>query len=536
MQDSDPNLPGYYKRPTPKDKNSFADAHGGLLANSDEFSEIEDELVNVLSEESDSDEEMESFSDYEEFDLGSDWEDNTTLKKSAKGQSLNFERESRVENELASASMEEFVSDKETIELSDVGQTGNGGVEQDSNFEEAENSESEIDKNIGKRSKRSKKLSSQMKSGFKSRGKTFSSLDQFLEEEESEDESFSDSGGDEEIDEFTDLDEEDTDWDKDWDELDEKEKRRREMDGFAPPGVGYGNITEEYLKKIKKEKISKSEKKRRLREEAKRAKQEAGMVTVCARCHSLRNYGQIKNPNVENLIPDFDFDRFISTRLMKSTGTTSVVVMVVDCTDFDGSFPKVAAKSLFKALEGTRSKSNKSPKLILVATKVDLLPSQISPARLDKWVRSRAKANGAHKLDAVYQVSSHKDLNIRNLISCIKQLAGPRGNVWVVGAQNAGKSTLINASAKKQGVKITRLTEAAVPGTTLGILRVTGILPAKVKMFDTPGLLHPGLLMNRLNRDEQKMAEFRKELKPRSFRMKASFFSFLFYFYFFFVE
>ncbi|KAF3332724.1 50S ribosome-binding GTPase [Carex littledalei] len=397
MQDSDPNLPGYYKTPTSKDKNILADADGVLLANSDEFSEIEDELVNEFSEESDSDEEMEDLSDYVEIDLGSDWEDNGTLEKSTK----------------------------------------------------------------------------------------------------------------------------ETDWDKDWDELDEEGKRRRKMDGFALPGVGYGNITEEYLKKIKKEKITKSEKKRKLREEAKRAKQEAGMVTVCARCHSLRNYGQIKNPNVENLIPDFDFDRFISTRLMKPAGATSVVVMVVDCTDFDGSFPKVAAKSLFKALEGTRSKVSKLPKLILVATKVDLLPSQISPARLNKWVRGRAKANGAHKLDSVIQVSSHKDLNIRNLISCIKQSAGPRGNVWVVGAQNAGKSTLINAFAKKEGVKIARLTEAAVPGTTLGILRVTGILPAKVKMYDTPGLLHSGLMMNRLNREEQKMVEIRKELRPRSYRVKA---------------
>jgi GTPase Era involved in 16S rRNA processing len=516
MQDSDPSLPGYYKRPTPKDKNSFSNADDGLLANSDEFSVIEDELVNELSDESDSDEEMEEFSDFVEFDLGSDWEDDATLKKSAKDKTSKFDRKSRLEDELTSASLEEFDSDKDILDLVEMG----NGVEKNSKFDEAEISESEKEKNIGKRTKRSKKLSSQMKFGFKSTGKIFSSLDQFLEEEESD--PSSDSGIDEEIDEFTDFDEEDTDWDKDWDELDEKEKRRREMDGFAPPGVGYGNITEEFLKKIKKEKISKSEKKRRLREEAKRAKQEAGMVTVCARCHSLRNYGQIKNPNVENLIPDFDFDRFISTRLMKSTGTASVVVMVVDCTDFDGSFPKVAAKSLFKTLEGTRSKSNKLPKLILVATKIDLLPSQISPARLDKWVRSRAKANGAHKLDAVYQVSSHKDLNIRNLVSCIKQSAGPRGNVWVVGAQNAGKSTLINVFAKKQGVKITKLTEAAVPGTTLGILRVTGILPAKVKMFDTPGLLHPGLLMNRLNRDEQKMVEFRKGLKPRSFRIKAS--------------
>lgn len=245
------------------------------------------------------------------------------------------------------------------------------------------------------------------------------------------------------------------DWDSDeWEaKLMEEEENDLELDGFAPADVGYGNITEETVKRAEKKRISKSEKKRRARE----AQKEIEEVTVCARCHSLRNYGQVKNQAAENLIPDFDFDRLIANRLMKSTSNlNNVVVMVVDCVDFDGSFPKRAAKSLFKALEGTKNDSKMSkklPKLVLVATKVDLLPSQISPTRLDRWVRHRAKAAGAPKLTGVYLVSSRKDVGVRNLLSFIKELAGPRGNVWVIGAQNAGKSTLINALAKKKGLK-----------------------------------------------------------------------------------
>ncbi|CAL9771069.1 unnamed protein product [Musa acuminata subsp. burmannicoides] len=281
------------------------------------------------------------------------------------------------------------------------------------------------------------------------------------------------------------------DWDLDWDieEDDEEDNLRKELDGFAPAGVGYGNNTEETLEKRKKEKVSKSEKKRRMKE-VKRRDTEEDSVTVCARCHSLRNYGQVKNQKADNLIPDFDFDRLVTSRLMKPATSAPVVVMVVDCVDFDGSFPKRAVKSLFKALEGGNRhyKPSKLPKLVLVATKVDLLPSQISPTRLDRWVRNRAKAAGAPKLNAIYLVSARKDLGVKNLISRIKESAGPRGNVWVIGAQNAGKSTLINAFAKREGVKTTRLTEAAVPGTTLGILRIPGILPAKAKMYDTPVL------------------------------------------------
>ncbi|KAL6006883.1 hypothetical protein ACLOJK_032379 [Asimina triloba] len=350
-----------------------------------------------------------------------------------------------------------------------------------------------------------------------------------VESESSQDEdssSFSDFDDDKEEDEdFSDVDDvgtavnDDVDWDSDWEIEDEEEKWKKESDGFAPVGVGYGNVTEEWLKKQKKKKMSKTEKKQKARE----ARREELTVTVCARCHSLRNYGQVKNEKVDNLIPDFDFDRLISNRLMKSSGTSSVIVMVVDCVDFDGSFPKRAAKSLFKALENCKSDSkfNKLPKLVLVATKVDLLPSQISPTRLDRWVRRRARAGGAPKLSGAYLVSAHKDLGVRNLLSFIKELAGPRGNVWVIGAQNAGKSTLINAIAKREGVKVSRLTEAAVPGTTLGILRIGGILPAKAKMYDTPGLLHPYLMAMRLNRDEQKMVEIRKQLQPATYRMKA---------------
>ncbi|ONH95060.1 hypothetical protein PRUPE_7G049400 [Prunus persica] len=347
------------------------------------------------------------------------------------------------------------------------------------------------------------------------------------EEEEEEEEEFFDGieGKYEESDEEESELEMGDEFDWDSDDLEGKllgkEENDLDLDGFSPAGVGYGNINEETIEKMKKKKIPKAEKKRMARE----AQKEKEEVTVCARCHSLRNYGQVKNQAAENLMPDFDFDRLIATRLIKPAASANpVVVMVVDCVDFDGSFPKRAAKSLFAALRGTENDprlKKRLPKLVLVATKVDLLPSQVSPARLDKWVRHRAKAGGGPKLSGVYMVSSHKDLGVRNLLSFLKELAGPRGNVWVIGAQNAGKSTLINAFAKKEGAKVTKLTEAPVPGTTLGILRVGGILSAKAKLFDTPGLLHPYLVSMRLNRDEQKMVEIRKELRPRTYRIKV---------------
>ncbi|KAB2619952.1 hypothetical protein D8674_039439 [Pyrus ussuriensis x Pyrus communis] len=206
-----------------------------------------------------------------------------------------------------------------------------------------------------------------------------------------------------------------------------KEENDLGLDGFTPAGVGYGNIKEETIERMKKKKVPKSEKKRMARE----AQKEKEEVTVL---------------------------------IKRATSANPAVVMVVDCVDFDGSFPKRAAKSLFAALKGTEN----DPKLRKDCQSLFLWPQRL----------------------------------ISSGICCpffLKELAGPRGNVRVIGAQNAGKSTLINALAKKEGVKVTKLTEAPVPGTTLGIWRVGGILSANAVLFDTPGLLHPYLVSMRLD-------------------------------------
>ncbi|OIT33585.1 PREDICTED: GTP-binding protein BRASSINAZOLE INSENSITIVE PALE GREEN 2, chloroplastic [Nicotiana attenuata] len=247
---------------------------------------------------------------------------------------------------------------------------------------------------------------------------------------------------------------------------------------------------------------------------------------VCARCHSLRHYGKVKDPSVENLLPDFDFDHTVGRRLMLSTGARAVVLMVVDASDFDGSFPRKVAHLVSRTIEENsrawkEGKSGNVPRMVLVVTKIDLLPSSLSPTRLEHWVRTRAREGGAVKLTSVHMVSAVRDWGVKNLVDDVVGLAGPRGHIWAVGAQNAGKSTLINAIGKCFGGKVTHLTEAPVPGTTLGILRVEGVLPGNAKLFDTPGLLHPHQISTRLTRDEQKLVHISKELRPRTYRIKV---------------
>ncbi|GFS28916.1 P-loop containing nucleoside triphosphate hydrolases superfamily protein [Actinidia rufa] len=221
---------------------------------------------------------------------------------------------------------------------------------------------------------------------------------------------------------------------------------------------------------------------------------------VCARCHSLRHYGKVKDPTVENLLPDFDFDHTVGRKLNSVTGARTVVLMVVDAADFDGSFPRKVAKLVSSTIDENytvwkEGKSGNVPRVVLVVTKIDLLPSSVSP--------------------------TSERLGLKNLFDDVVGLAGQRGNVWAIGAQNAGKSTLINSIGKHGGGKITHLTEAPVPGTTLGIVRVEGVLPGQVKLFDTPGLLHPHQISTRLTREEHRLVQISKELKPRTYRIKT---------------
>ncbi|KFK31857.1 hypothetical protein AALP_AA6G167500 [Arabis alpina] len=253
-----------------------------------------------------------------------------------------------------------------------------------------------------------------------------------------------------------------------------------------------------------------------------------GRPLVCARCHSLRHYGKVKDPTVENLLPDFDFDHTVGRRLGSASGARTVVLMVVDASDFDGSFPKRVAKLVSRTIDENTTawkegRSGNVPRVVVVVTKIDLLPSSLSPTRFEHWVRQRAREGGLSKITKLHFVSSVKNWGVKDLVEDVAAMAGKRGNVWAVGSQNAGKSTLINAVGKVFGRKVWHLTEAPVPGTTLGIIRIEGVLPFEAKLFDTPGLLNPHQITTRLTREEQRLVNINKELKPRTYRIKEGY-------------
>ena len=243
---------------------------------------------------------------------------------------------------------------------------------------------------------------------------------------------------------------------------------------------------------------------------------------VCARCFSLRNSGRPKNLNAEILLPSFDFNRSVSKLIERypNGSRKGIVLVVVDLVDFDGSFPVDAVDALEPHAE------RGAIDIVLVANKVDLMPVQATRARLTQFVRRRAKAFGMQSASEVLLASATAGMGIKVLSAELEDILRNRGghkkkDVYVVGAQNAGKSSLINRlSSRYDGPtdKTGGPLASHVPGTTIGILKLEGILPNETDVYDTPGLLQPHQLSARMTADEAKMILPKKRLIPRTYR------------------
>lgn len=257
---------------------------------------------------------------------------------------------------------------------------------------------------------------------------------------------------------------------------------------------------------------------------------EADETLVCARCYSLQHYGRVKSMIAESELPGFDMERIVGNRIAREKGRRAVICCVVDAADFDGSLPReslqalLATANVLDSSTGSLTKEGRSAThVVLVVNKADLLPEQCSAARLEGWFRRRCKMARVPYLSCVFLVSARFGVGVDMLLESLDELCGRLGDVWVIGAQNAGKSSLINAMQNlvdpNSSKKRRHLTEAAIPGTTLGILQLSGILPvSRCRVYDTPGVLHTHQMTSLMETSEVRMLLPRRQLKPRTFR------------------
>ena len=236
----------------------------------------------------------------------------------------------------------------------------------------------------------------------------------------------------------------------------------------------------------------------------------ASKKVICKRCHGLQNFGKVDI----SLRPGWTDEPTISQEkfrhlLQPISQKPAVIVALVDLFDFAGS--------VLRELDGI---AGNNP-VILAANKVDLLPNEMGRHRVENWVRRELEYIGVNSLanvgGAVRLISCKTGSGVFEMLQKARSLADEMDcDVYIVGAANAGKSTLINhilgyAGDKKAG-KIRAgnrnalkgaLTTSPLPGTTLKFIKVD--LGDGKSLYDTPGLLVNGTFTQILTPEELKI-------------------------------
>jgi len=187
---------------------------------------------------------------------------------------------------------------------------------------------------------------------------------------------------------------------------------------------------------------------------------------ICQRCFRIKHYNEASTVAVNQ-------DDFL--RLLGKIGETdSLVVHIVDLYDFEGSL-----------ISGLQRFVGNNP-VLLVVNKIDLLPKAINTNRIRNWVQQQAKLQGIRTVDVVL-CSAKRNMGLEHVLTALEKHREGR-DVYIVGATNVGKSTLINRIIRDYSDLDNELTTSRYPGTTLDAIKIP--LDDGRYIIDTPGIVY----------------------------------------------
>lgn len=218
---------------------------------------------------------------------------------------------------------------------------------------------------------------------------------------------------------------------------------------------------------------------------------------VCQRCFRIKHYNDASQVAVDQ----DDFLRLLSG----IAATDSLVVHIVDLFDFEGSL-----------ISGLQRFVGGNP-VLLVVNKIDLLPKVTNWNRIRNWVQRQAKDQGLKTADIVL-CSARKNIGLDRVVEAVARLRGRR-DVYVVGATNVGKSTLVNRLIADYSDLDRELTVSRYPGTTLDAIRIP--LDDGRHIIDTPGIVYPFRLTEIIPRQDVGAVLPDKPLRPLTYQLNA---------------
>jgi nitric-oxide synthase len=190
----------------------------------------------------------------------------------------------------------------------------------------------------------------------------------------------------------------------------------------------------------------------------------------------------------------------------------ALVVLLADLLDASGTLmPRV------------RDMVGRNP-VVLIGTKLDLLPAGTRPRRVAEWLADSA-ARRRLTVAATHVISAHTGEGVPQAVARVLRERKGR-DVYVVGAANVGKSAFVravlremstgeggnfDAAALAHGARLP--VESAMPGTTLGLIALRAFESGGT-LYDTPGVHLHHRVPHLLSPDELRLLHPRRALAP----------------------
>ncbi|MEK4512198.1 ribosome biogenesis GTPase YqeH [Paenibacillus sp. FSL K6-2524] len=211
---------------------------------------------------------------------------------------------------------------------------------------------------------------------------------------------------------------------------------------------------------------------------------------ICQRCFRIKNYNESSSVTVEQ-------DEFL--RLLSQIGERqALVIHIVDIFDLQGS-----------VISGLKRFVGNNP-VLLAVNKTDLLPKVTNWNKVTNWVQKEVKELGL-KVEDIILCSAKQSSGFDRLLDAVATHRDNR-DVYVVGATNVGKSTLINRLIHDYSDLDQELTVSRYPGTTLDMVHIP--LDDGGSIIDTPGIMYASRYSELVSPEDLSIIMPDKPLKP----------------------
>lgn len=184
---------------------------------------------------------------------------------------------------------------------------------------------------------------------------------------------------------------------------------------------------------------------------------EPAAETLCKRCFQLKHYSTLRKAHLS--------DADVLSSIQEAAKTASAVFLVVDATSVEEGMADV------QWLEGL------DVPVFVMVTKADLLDRWVSRLDLQRWV---AEQTGLPEKQISVLSSLHPS-EVRELRQNIESAFERDDRIFLLGAPNVGKSTLLASLLRRDGP-----TMSPMPGTTIGLMEYP--MERGPVLQDAPGL------------------------------------------------